>query len=110
MRTLAAMVVMALLLLYVGERVEIVRAGYQIERLKSKKIALQREHDELQVKVSTVTAPERIARMASEKLGMISPQQGQVVLVKVETRETPPGRVPKPEMKLAWGDLAGGLR
>lgn len=110
MKALAAVVVMTLLLLYVGERVEIVRAGYQIERLKSKKIALQREYDELQVKISALTAPERIARVATEKLGMISPQQGQVVLVRIESQETLPGMAPKPEIKLAKSDLAGGLR
>jgi cell division protein FtsL len=84
MRILLAIALMGLLLLYVWERVEVVRVGYQIERLKAQRVVLQRERDELQVKLSTMTSPERIARVAREKLGMSPPQQGQVVLVRVE--------------------------
>ncbi len=83
MKTLAGMTVtgLLLLLLCVWERVDIVRVGYHIERLKQQKVQLQRERDELRVKVSSMTAPERIARAATEKLGMGPPEQGQVVLV-----------------------------
>ena len=84
MKTLIGMTVVGLLLLLlcVWERVDIVRVGYHIEQLKKQKVQLQRERDELQVKVSALTAPERIAR-AAEKLGMGPPEQGQVVLVRV---------------------------
>ena len=50
MKTLTVIAAMALLLLYVWERVEIVRIGYQVERLKVKKVALERER--------TILAPE----------------------------------------------------
>lgn len=109
MRTLAALAVMALLLLYVWERVDIVRAGYHIERLKSKKVLLQRERDELRVKVSALTAPERIARAAAEKLGMIPPQQGQVILVKVEPESPARDRVAEPEVRLAKSHEPGRM-
>jgi len=81
MRLLAALGVIGMLLLFVWERVDIVRVGYRVEQLKVQKIALQREQDELRVKVSALTAPDRIARAATEKLGMIPPQPGQVVMV-----------------------------
>jgi hypothetical protein len=55
--------------------------GYQIERLKIQKVLLERERDQLQVKFSALTAPERIAKVATEKLGMVPPQQGQVLMV-----------------------------
>jgi cell division protein FtsL len=100
MRTLAALAVIGLLLLYVAERVDIVRVGYETERLKAQKIILQREHDELRVKVSTLTAPDRIARAANERLGMIPPQQGQVVLVRLESAPTEK-QEPRPEIRLA---------
>ena len=81
MRLLAALGVIGMLLLFVWERVDIVRVGYRIEQLKTQKIALQREQDELRVKVSALTAPDRIAKAATEKLGMLPPQSGQVVMV-----------------------------
>ncbi len=70
-----------LVFVFVWERVDVVRLGYQIERLKTQKILLERERDQLQVKVSALAAPERIAKVATEKLGLIPPQQGQVLMV-----------------------------
>ena len=105
MRILAALAVLALLLLYVGERVDVVRVGYQVERLKLKKVAIQREHDELRVTVSKLTSPERIERTATDRLGMVPPRQGQVILVRLEP-ESPSDRKPvRPEVRLARHDL-----
>ena len=42
MRTGIALAVISLLLLFVWERVDVVRVGYHIERLKSEKAALER--------------------------------------------------------------------
>ncbi len=90
MRTGIALAVISLVLLFVWERVDVVRVGYQIERLKSEKAALQRERDELRVKLSGLTAPDRIARVAMGQLGMVRPRQGQVVLVKVPAQTPGP--------------------
>lgn len=94
MRLLAALGVIGMLLLFVWERVDIVRVGYRIEQLKTQKIALQREQDELRVKVSALTAPDRIARAATEKLGMVPPQPGQVVMVGAVDPMPVPGERP----------------
>lgn len=109
MKTIAAIVGVALLLLYVWERNEIVRAGYQIERLKERKVTLQRERDELRVKVSALTAPERIARAAAEKLEMMPPRPGQVVLVRVKPDVPAEGGAAVPELRLAKSDMAGRM-
>ncbi len=100
MKTLAALLVMSVLLLYVWERVELVRIGYQIERLKKERVVLERERDELRVKVSTLTSPERIARVAAERLAMAPPQRGQVVLVRVPS-EGPSGNSSASGIRLA---------
>lgn len=101
MKTLAALLVMSLLLLYVWERVELVRIGYQIERLKKERVVLERERDELRVKVSALTSPERIARAATEQLGMVPPQRGQVVLVRIPSDEGPSGNSSGSAIRLA---------
>jgi cell division protein FtsL len=81
MKTLTIMAGVLLVFMFVWERVDVVRVGYQIERLKTQKVLLERERDQLQVKFSALTAPERIAKVATEKLGLIPPQQGQVLMV-----------------------------
>ena len=84
MKAVAFAAVTSLILLFVWERVDIVRIGYQIERLKTQKVILERERDELRVKLSGFTAPERIARLATDKLGMMQPERGQVVVINIE--------------------------
>jgi len=109
MKTLAGMTVVGLLLLLlcVWERVDIVRVGYHIEQLKKQKGQLQRERDELRVKVSGMTSPERIARAATEKLGMGPPEQGQVVLVRVGPSVPSGAGKTVSEFQLAKNDLGG---
>ena len=91
MKMVAIAAVMSLLLLYVWERVDLVRVGYEVQQLKAKHRTLERENDELRVKVSALTSPERIARLATERLGMVRPEPGQVVLVSLGS-DTPSGR------------------
>lgn len=81
MKAVAVVVGMCLVFVFVWERVDVVRLGYSIERLKAQKTLLERERDQLQVKFSSLTAPERIARVATDKLGLFPPQQGQVFII-----------------------------
>ena len=81
MKTLTIVAGVLLVFVFVWERVDVVRLGYQIERLKIQKVLLERERDQLQVKFSALMAPERIAKVATEKLGLVPPQQGQVLIV-----------------------------
>ncbi|MDQ6734086.1 MAG: cell division protein FtsL [Nitrospirota bacterium] len=104
MKTLTALAVLSVLLLYVWERVDVVQVGYHIEQLKSKKVSLERERDELRLKVSTLTSPDRIAKAATEKLGMLPPQQGQVRLVRLEPEPPMKGQAVAMELKLARHD------
>lgn len=103
MRLLAVLGIIGMLLLFVWERVDIVRVGYRIEQLKTQKVALQREQDELRVKVSVLTAPDRIAKAAMEKLGMTPPQPGQVVMVRA-AEPAPAAGAPSPEVHVAKND------
>ncbi|HJT19925.1 MAG TPA: cell division protein FtsL [Nitrospira sp.] len=81
MKTLMTVGGLCLVFVFVWERVDVVRLGYQVERLKGQKVLLERERDQLQVKFSALTAPERIAKIATEKLGLNPAQQGQVFMV-----------------------------
>ena len=101
MKAFTAFAIVCVLLLYVWERIDVVQVGYHLEQLKSKKVALERERDELRLKVSTLTSPDRIAKAAAEKLGMLPPQQGQVRLVRLEPEAPVKGQTVALELKLA---------
>lgn len=105
MKMVAVAAVMSLLLLYVWERVDLVRVGYQVQQLRAKHRLLERENDELKVKVSALTSPERIARLATHRLGMVRPRPGQVILVSLAS-EAPSARgTMAPKVRLAKYDL-----
>jgi cell division protein FtsL len=101
MKIMTGLAVLSLVLLYVWERVDVVQVGYRIEQVKVRKLTLERERDELRVKVSALTSPEKIAKLATEKLGMTPPQQGQVRLVKVEPMIPTKVRPETGELRLA---------
>ena len=90
MKAVAVIAGVCLVFVFVWERVDVVRLGYSIERLKAQKTLLERDRDQLQVKVSALTAPERIAKLATEKLGLFPAQQGQLFIIH-----------PHPDMPLA---------
>ncbi|MCX5724867.1 MAG: cell division protein FtsL [Nitrospirae bacterium] len=108
MKTLTILAGVMLVFVFVWERVDVVRVGYQIERSKSQKILLERERDQLQVKVSSLMAPERIAKVATEKLGLVPPQQGQVLMVH-QPNEAPGQSLPSvAQVRLASRIIAMG--
>jgi cell division protein FtsL len=110
MKALTIVAGVLLVFIFVWERVDVVRLGYQIERLKTQKILLERERDQLRVKVSALAAPERIAKVATEKLGLVPPQQGQVLMVHLPG-ETPI-LMPQPVelIRVARHDSIGRIR
>ncbi len=110
MRMLAVFGGLCLVFVFVWERVDIVRLGYQVERLKVEKVMLERERDQLRVKVSALSAPDRIAKVATERLGMTSPQNGQVIMVQSSAPVSPMPHAAPAEVRLARNDLSGGRR
>jgi len=107
MKILTIVAGVTLIFVFVWERVDVVRLGYHIERLKAQKVLLERERDQLQVKFSALTAPERIAKVATEKFGLVPPLQGQVLMVR-EPGEAPSEPVVPAEQVRVARQISGG--
>ena len=107
MKMLAVTIGLCLVFVFVWERVDMVRLGYQVERLKHEKVVLERERDELKVKFSALSSPDRIAKVATEKFGMSLPQPGQVIMVQSKVKDSP---VLAGELRIARNDVLGGRR
>lgn len=104
MKMLTVLAGLVLVFVFVWERVDTVRLGYQIERSKAQKLLLERERDQLQVRFSSLTSPERIAKVATERLGMVLPQHGQVVTVHVKPEASPTLSPSSTEVRVAKND------
>jgi len=110
MKMLAVLMGLCLVFVFVWERVDMVRLGYHVERLKHEKVLLERGRDELRVKVATLSSPDRIAKVASDKYGMSLPQPGQVVMVQSGPMEWPAVSRQASEIRIAKVDVPGGRR
>lgn len=76
------LVVCAFAVVYVWQSVNVIRLGYEVEDLKKEKARLVKMNDMLKIEVATLTSPDRIERIATARLGMKTPADSQVVLVK----------------------------
>lgn len=99
--TLLMVSVSGVLLFYVWGKVDVVRVGYELDALLKKKAALTQEHERLQARLSQLTAPERIASEAGDKLGMKPPGARQVVLVPSRPEDGNPSNEPELPLRLA---------
>ncbi len=96
MKFLTGMVLLALALGAVWEKMDIYRTGYAIEQLQIRKKQMQQEQKTLKLELARLTAPDQIERMAVSRLGMTRPRYNQVVLVQgipPPSRNEPAGRV-----------------
>ena len=100
-RTLLTASLSGVLLFYVWGKVDIVRLGYELDALLQKKSALTQERERLQARLSQLTAPERIASEAGDKLGMRPPGERQVVLVSGRPENGTPDDGPEIPLRLA---------
>ncbi len=86
-------------LFYVGVKIDMWRLGYDMEDLESRRTVLKKKQEMLQGRLSELTDPQQIARRAHDELGLIVPQEGQVVMISLdanfssESRDGSPARL-----------------
>ena len=71
------------LLVYVWQRVEFLRASYDVEELKKERLQLQEQNKQLGVERSFLLSPDRIERLARKEIGLVDPQPSDVRRVAV---------------------------
>ena len=74
-------------LFYVGVKIDMWRLGYDMEELENQRTVLKKQQEKLQVRLSELTDPQQIAQRA-HKLGLIVPQEGQVVMISLDTNSS----------------------
>lgn len=83
--TIPSLVVGLLLLLgvlfYVWQHIQVVRTGYEIERLREERAALLQRNREMTLEIGRLTSLRRVEELARKRLGMVRPEPGQVILV-----------------------------
>ena len=87
--------------LYVWMRVDLLRVGYDIERLTQQKVELEHRQESLQLQLSQLTAPQKIAQAATTQLKLEMPMPGQIVMVAPETAIATKPKLQQKSLQLA---------
>ena len=78
------------LLFSAWQHFELLRHGYQIERMQQERAAEEDVNRHLRLEVETLRAPKRIEKIATEQLHLVPPQQGQAIVIERVTPAAPP--------------------
>jgi len=68
-------------LLHVWLRLQVVRLGYALSSTSKLQSQLEQERRELTVELATLTSPDRLEAMARKRLGLVTPEKGQVIVL-----------------------------
>jgi cell division protein FtsL len=80
------------LLFSAWQQFELLRHGYQIERLQRERAAQEEINRHLRLEIETLRAPGRIERIATEKLRMVPPAPGEAIVIERVTPPAPPDK------------------
>ncbi len=76
------LVLMVASLVFVWSHVRLTELKYQIAREMSIKESLLEENRKIKVEIATLKSPQRIEKLARDKLGMAYPEREQVIFLK----------------------------
>src|SRR5438477_9202924 len=92
-RTMGVGLFLVVVLLFSAwQHFEMLRHGYQIERMQQERAAEEEINRHLRLEVETLKAPRRIERIATEQLHLIAPSRSQAIVIERVTAPAPPGK------------------
>ena len=78
------------LLFSAWQHFELLRHGYQIERMQQERAAEEDVNRHLRLEIETLRAPRRIEKIATEQLHLVVPGRGQAIVIERVTPAPPP--------------------
>lgn len=81
-KILLSLLVIMSFLLVVWQRTQVLRLGYQLERMEATKKELLKENKGLLLEVSSLSSLERVEKIASDHLGLKAPDRKKIYIVK----------------------------
>ena len=83
-------VLVGVLLFSAWQHFELVRYGYEIERLQRDRVQEEEVNRHLRLEIETLRAPKRIESIAMKQLHLTAPGQDQAIVIERVTPTTPP--------------------
>ncbi|MBM3807383.1 MAG: hypothetical protein FJW22_04235 [Acidimicrobiia bacterium] len=90
-QSLGVGVVLVLALLFSAwQHFELLRHGYRLEQMQRDRAAESDINRHLRLEMETLRSPQRIEKLATERLGMVTPGDGETVILERVTPPAPP--------------------
>ena len=86
----AALVIV--LLFSAWQHFELLRHGYRLEQMQRERAAESDVNRHLRLEMETLRAPQRIEKLATERLGMVAPRDAEAVVLERVAPTTPPAK------------------
>jgi cell division protein FtsL len=80
------------LLFSAWQHFELLRHGYQIERMQQDRAAEEEVNRHLRLEIETLRAPRRIEKIATEQLHLVAPSRDQAIVIERVTPAAPPDK------------------
>jgi hypothetical protein len=74
------------ILFYVWQHIQVVRFGYQIERLRAEQLRLVQETKAMRVELARLRSLRRVEEVVRRELGMVPASPGQIILMEEARR------------------------
>ena len=78
---LAALGLVGVVLIHVWLRLQVVQMGYALSTISKLQGRLEQENRELKLELATLTSPERLEALARNRLGLVAPDKGQIIVL-----------------------------
>jgi cell division protein FtsL len=85
-------ILVLVLLFSAWQHFELLRHGYRLEQMQRDRAAESDINRHLRLEMETLRAPQRIEKLATERLGMVTPAEGEAVVLERVTPTPPPAK------------------
>jgi cell division protein FtsL len=85
-------VLVGVLLFSAWQHFELLRHGYRLEQMQKDRAAESDINRHLRLEMETLRAPQRIEKLATERLGMVAPKDGESVVLERVAPTDPPAK------------------
>ena len=86
-------ILLVLVLLFSAwQHFELLRHGYKLEQMQRERAAENDINRHLRLEMETLRAPQRIEKLATERLGMVAPGAGEAIVLERVTAQPPPAK------------------
>jgi cell division protein FtsL len=84
-------VVLVLVLMFSAfQHFELLRHGYRLEQMQRERAAEDEINRHLRLEIETLRAPQRIEKLATQRMGMVAPADGDAIVLERVTPAKPP--------------------